>query len=64
MVDFDDVVVEGVMRVSAVRVVVDTIDIAGEVWIIEEGGDLYELANTPPYDSEINDLLLSVSVGT
>jgi hypothetical protein len=30
---------------------------------IEQGGDLYELANTPPYDSEVNDLLLNVSVG-
>ena len=37
-----------------------------EGWLSEdtdEGGDLYSLANTPPYDYVINDLLLNVSVG-
>src|SRR5260370_41540414 len=27
---------------------------------IEEGGDLFELANTPPYDQALNDVLLNV----
>lgn len=30
---------------------------------IEEGGVLYQLASTPPYDKAVNDLLLNVSVG-
>ena len=29
----------------------------------EEGGDLLVLANTPPYDNAVNDLLLNLSVG-
>ncbi len=29
----------------------------------EEGGDLFALANTPPYSNAINDLLLNLSVG-
>jgi len=31
---------------------------------IEEGGQLYELASTPPFDKAINDLLLNMSIGT
>ncbi len=31
---------------------------------IEEGGKLYELASTPPFDKAINDLLLNISIGT
>ena len=31
---------------------------------IEEGGKLYELASTPPFDKAINDLLLNMSIGT
>ena len=30
---------------------------------IEEGGVLYQLASTPPFDKAVNDLLLNVSVG-
>ncbi len=30
---------------------------------IEEGGQLYELASTPPFDKAINDLLLNMSIG-
>ena len=30
---------------------------------IEEGGKLYELASTPPYDKAVNDLLLNMSIG-
>jgi hypothetical protein len=30
---------------------------------IEEGGKLYELASTPPFDKAINDLLLNMSIG-
>jgi hypothetical protein len=30
---------------------------------IDEGGDLFVLASTPPYETLINDLLLNVSVG-
>ncbi len=30
---------------------------------IEEGGQLYELASTPPFDKSINDLLLNMSIG-
>lgn len=30
---------------------------------IEEGGQLYELASTPPYDKAVNDLLLNMSIG-
>jgi hypothetical protein len=30
---------------------------------IEEGGKLYELASTPPYDRAVNDLLLNMSIG-
>jgi uncharacterized membrane protein YccC len=30
---------------------------------IEEGGQLCELASTPPYDKAINDLLLNMSIG-
>ena len=30
---------------------------------IEEGGDLFELANTPPYSKAIDELLMNVSVG-
>jgi len=30
---------------------------------IEEGGQLYELASTPPFDRAINDLLLNMSIG-
>lgn len=30
---------------------------------IEEGGVLYQLAGTPPFDKAVNDLLLNVSVG-
>jgi hypothetical protein len=30
---------------------------------IEEGGALYELASTPPFDKAVNDLLLNMSIG-
>jgi hypothetical protein len=30
---------------------------------IEEGGQLYELASTPPFDKAVNDLLLTMSIG-
>ena len=30
---------------------------------IEEGGQLYELASTPPFDKAVNDLLLNMSIG-
>jgi hypothetical protein len=30
---------------------------------IEEGGRLYELASTPPFDKAVNDLLLNMSIG-
>jgi hypothetical protein len=30
---------------------------------IEEGGTLYELASTPPFDKTVNDLLLNMSIG-
>ena len=30
---------------------------------IDEGGQLYELASTPPFDKAINDLLLNMSIG-
>ena len=30
---------------------------------IEEGGKLYELASTPPFDKAVNDLLLNMSIG-
>jgi hypothetical protein len=30
---------------------------------IEEGGQLYELASTPPFDKTVNDLLLNMSIG-
>jgi len=30
---------------------------------IEEGGQLYDLASTPPFDKAINDLLLNMSIG-
>jgi hypothetical protein len=30
---------------------------------IEDGGQLYELASTPPFDKAINDLLLNMSIG-
>jgi hypothetical protein len=30
---------------------------------IDEGGRLYELASTPPFDKSINDLLLNMSIG-
>jgi len=30
---------------------------------IEEGGELYRLAATPPYDKAVNDLLLNMSIG-
>jgi hypothetical protein len=30
---------------------------------IEEGGPLYQLASTPPYDKTVNDLLLNMSIG-
>ena len=30
---------------------------------IEEGGKLYELASTPPFDKDVNDLLLNMSIG-
>jgi len=30
---------------------------------IEEGGTLYELASTPPFDKAVNDLLLNMSIG-
>ena len=30
---------------------------------IEEGGRLYDLASTPPFDKAINDLLLNMSIG-
>lgn len=30
---------------------------------IEEGGKLYELASTPPFDKAMNDLLLNMSIG-
>ena len=30
---------------------------------IEEGGRLYELASTPPYEKALNDLLLNMSIG-
>jgi hypothetical protein len=30
---------------------------------IDEGGRLYELASTPPFDKSVNDLLLSMSIG-
>jgi hypothetical protein len=30
---------------------------------IEEGGRLYELASTPPFDKALNDLLLNMSIG-
>jgi hypothetical protein len=30
---------------------------------MEEGGKLYELASTPPYDKAVNDLLLNMSIG-
>ena len=29
---------------------------------LEEGGKLYELAATPPFDRQLNDLLLNVSI--
>ena len=29
---------------------------------LEEGGRLYELASTPPFDKKLNDLLLNVSI--
>jgi hypothetical protein len=29
---------------------------------IEEGGELYKLANTPPFDKELNDLLLNITL--
>ena len=31
---------------------------------IDEGGMLYELAGTPPFDKAVNDLLLNVSIGS
>ena len=31
---------------------------------IDEGGVLYELAGTPPFDKAVNDLLLNVSIGS
>ena len=31
---------------------------------LEEGGKLYELASTPPFDKALNDLLLNMSIGT
>jgi len=31
---------------------------------LEEGGRLYPLANTPPFDKAVNDLLLNMSIGT
>ncbi|HTR39770.1 MAG TPA: hypothetical protein VMH80_28040 [Bryobacteraceae bacterium] len=31
---------------------------------LEEGGRLYSLASTPPYDKAVNDLLLNMSIGT
>ena len=30
---------------------------------IEEGGKLYELASTAPFDKAVNDLLLNMSIG-
>ncbi len=30
---------------------------------IEDGGQLYELASTPPFDKAVNDLLLNMSIG-
>jgi hypothetical protein len=30
---------------------------------IEEGGQLYQLASTPPFDKAVNDLLLNMSIG-
>jgi hypothetical protein len=30
---------------------------------IEEGGKLYELASTAPYEKTVNDLLLKMSIG-
>jgi hypothetical protein len=30
---------------------------------IEEGGQLYDLASTPPFDKAVNDLLLNMSIG-
>jgi hypothetical protein len=30
---------------------------------IEEGGKLYDLASTPPFDKAVNDLLLNMSIG-
>jgi len=32
-------------------------------WDIDEGGQLYALASTPPFEKAINDLLLSMSIG-
>ena len=31
---------------------------------LEEGGQLYPLASTPPFDKAVNDLLLNMSIGT
>ena len=30
---------------------------------IEEGGNLYDLASTAPFDKAVNDLLLNMSIG-